>query len=128
MSFLTMDDRDYIDGLIGVYELNNVALLRDAYIDAYTGVRAKLQERCALKSIRPDKAALAYRDFVREAVRRCVLEWKEFRPRRRDGHGGVEARHPRSGPLAGDRLRRAGSSAACTKATSYATGCARRIL
>src|SRR5581483_9322297 len=35
MSFVTMNDRDYIDGLLGVYELNNVSLLRDAYIDAY---------------------------------------------------------------------------------------------
>ena len=25
-------------------------------------------------------AALAYRDFVREAVRRSVLEWKSFQP------------------------------------------------
>ena len=29
----------------------------------------------------PDKAALVYRDFVRMAVRRCVLEWKDFRPK-----------------------------------------------
>ena len=35
MSFVTMNDRDYIDGLIGIYELNNVSLLREAYIDAY---------------------------------------------------------------------------------------------
>ena len=28
----------------------------------------------------PDKAALAYRDFVRKAVRRSVLEWRDFRP------------------------------------------------
>ena len=28
----------------------------------------------------PDKAALVYRDFVREAVRRSVLDWKRFRP------------------------------------------------
>ena len=28
----------------------------------------------------PDKAAPAYRDFVRTAVRRSVLEWKTFRP------------------------------------------------
>ena len=28
----------------------------------------------------PDKAALVYRDFVREAVRRCVLVWKSFQP------------------------------------------------
>ena len=26
------------------------------------------------------KASLAYRSFVREAVRRCVLEWKAFQP------------------------------------------------
>ena len=78
MSFLTMDDRDYIDGLIGVDELNNVALLRDAYIDAYM---ASAQNYKALRAEvdAPDKAALAYREFVREAVRRAVLEWKEFR-------------------------------------------------
>jgi Fic family protein len=78
MSFLTMDDRDYIDGLIGVYELNNVALLRDAYVDAYM---ASARNYRALRADveMPDKAALAYREFVREAVRRAVLEWKEFR-------------------------------------------------
>ena len=27
----------------------------------------------------PEKAALVYREFVRTAVRRCVLEFKEFR-------------------------------------------------
>jgi len=77
MSFLTMDDRTYVDGLLGVYELNNVALLREAYIEAYlasaenyTILRAEVDN--------PDKAALAYRDFVREAVRRCVLEAKAF--------------------------------------------------
>ena len=79
MSFVTMDDRDYIDGLIGVYELNNVSLLRDAYIDAYKSsadnyktVRAELDS--------PEKPALAYREFVREAVRRSVLDWKSFQP------------------------------------------------
>jgi len=79
MSFLTMDDRDYIDGLIGVYELNNVALLRDAYIDAYV---ASAQNYKALRAEvdAPNKAALVYREFVREAVRRAVLDWKEFRP------------------------------------------------
>lgn len=33
--------------------------------------------RAALES--PEKAALAYRDCVREAVRRSVLDWKAFR-------------------------------------------------
>jgi Fic family protein len=79
MSFFTMHDRDYIDGLIGIYELNNVALLREAYIDAYlAGAENYKALRAELDT--PEKAALAYRDFVREAVRRCVLEWKAFQP------------------------------------------------
>ena len=79
MSFLTMDDGDYIDGLIGVYELNNVALLRDAYIDAYMASAESYRVlRAELET--PDKAALVYREFVREAVRCSVLDWKEFDP------------------------------------------------
>ncbi len=78
MSFLTMDDGDYIDGLIGIYELNNVSLLREAYVGAYMASAEKYTTlRAELET--PDKAALAYRDFVREAVRRCVLDWKAFR-------------------------------------------------
>lgn len=79
MSFLTMNDSDYIDGLIGIYELNNISLLRDAYIDAYMASAENYRIlRAELES--PEKAALAYRGFVREAVRRCVLDWKAFRP------------------------------------------------
>ena len=77
MSFLTMDDSDYISGLIGVYELNNVALLREAYIDAYLASAEKYRVlRAEVET--PEKAALAYRGFVREAVRRCVLDLKAF--------------------------------------------------
>jgi Fic family protein len=78
MSFLTLDDGAYIDGLIGIYELNNVALLREVYTDAYL---ASAENYRALRAEveTPEKAALAYRDFVRETVRRAVLEWKEFR-------------------------------------------------
>ena len=79
MSFLTMDDGAYIDGLIGIYELNNVSLLREVYVDAYLASAENYRVlRAELKS--PGKAALAYRDFVREAVRQSVLEWKGFRP------------------------------------------------
>ncbi|MFQ5973701.1 MAG: Fic family protein, partial [Alphaproteobacteria bacterium] len=81
MSFLTMNDGDYIDGLIGVYELNNVALLREAYMDAYIASADNYRTlRAELET--PDKAALAYRDFVRKAVRCSVLEWKAFEPER----------------------------------------------
>lgn len=79
MSFLTMHDRDYVDALIGIYELNDVSLLRDVYVDAYT-TSAENYKTLRAELETPDKAALAYRDFVREAVRRSVLEWKAFRP------------------------------------------------
>ena len=79
MSFLTLDDAAYIDGLIGVYELNNVSLLREVYVDAYLASAENYRVlRTELES--PAKAALAYRDFVRQAVRRSVLEWKRLRP------------------------------------------------
>jgi hypothetical protein len=81
MSFLTMDDGAYIDGLVGIYELNNVALLREVYIDAYLA-SAENYRTLRAEVEAPDKAALAYRDFVREAVRRAVLDWKAFRPGR----------------------------------------------
>ena len=78
MSFLTMDDGGYIDGLIGVYELNNVALLREIYIDAYLA-SAENYRAMRVEVESPEKAALAYREFVRRIVRKAVLEWKEFR-------------------------------------------------
>ena len=78
MSFTTMDDSDYIDGLIGIYELNNVSLLREVYIDAYLASAERYRIlRADVES--PAKAALVYREFVRTAVRRCVLEFKAFR-------------------------------------------------
>ena len=79
MSFTAMDDRDYIDGLIGIYEMNNVSLLREVYIDCYVA-SARNYNVLRAEVDQPKKAALVYRDFVRTAVRRCVLEWKECRP------------------------------------------------
>ena len=78
MSFTTMDDRAYIDGLIGVYELNNVSLFREVCIDAYLASAEKYRIlRAEVES--PEKAALTYREFVRAAVHQCVVEFKEFR-------------------------------------------------
>ena len=78
MSFLAMDDRAYIDGLIGIYEINNASLLREVYVDAYLASAVNYSVlRAEVHS--PEKATLAYRDFLREAIRRCTLEWKSFR-------------------------------------------------
>lgn len=79
LSFLTINDSAYIDGLIGIYELNNVSLLREVYIDAYR-TSAKNYRTLRVEIETPEKAALVYRDFVREAVRRSVIDWKAFRP------------------------------------------------
>ena len=77
MSFLTMDDGDYLNGLTGIYELNNVSLLRDVYMDAYmASARNYRVLRAQLET--PEKPALVYREFVREAVRRSVLNWRAF--------------------------------------------------
>ena len=78
MSFMPVSDRDYIDGLIGIYELNNAALLREVYIDAYR-VSAENYRALRAEVETPEKAALTYRDFVRTVIRRAVLEWNEFR-------------------------------------------------
>jgi Fic/DOC family len=77
MSFLTMDDAAYIDGLIGIYELNNVALLREVYVASYLASAEKYRVLKAEVDT-PEKAALAYRDAVREAVRYSVLSTKSF--------------------------------------------------
>ena len=78
MSFLTMDDTAYINGLLGIYELNDVSLLREIYIDAYIASAENYKVLRAQLEM-PDKATLVYRDFVHKTVRRCVLEWKELR-------------------------------------------------
>ena len=78
LSFVATDDRDYVDGLLGAYELNEVALLKQVYLDSYlSSARSYTALREQMDS--PHKAALAYRDFVRRAVRQCVLEWQSFR-------------------------------------------------
>ena len=78
MSFVFVDEGDYSDCLVGIYELNNLELLRKIYIDAYM-VSAENYRVLRSEVEVPEKAALAYRDFVREAVRRSVIEWKVFR-------------------------------------------------
>lgn len=64
---------------MGIYDLNNVSLLREVYIEAYL-TSAENYKTLRAEVETPDKAALVYRDFVRKAVRRSVLEWKTFNP------------------------------------------------
>jgi Fic family protein len=71
LSFVDVPQKDYIDALIGVYELNRVDYLRDVYVWAYkrscarySAVRQSLGE--------PDPFRLRYRTVVAETVMEIV--------------------------------------------------------
>jgi hypothetical protein len=72
LSFVDVPERAYIDGVLGVYELNRIELLRDVFIWAY-------QRSCARYSAvrqslgEPDPFRLRYRSLVFEAVAAVVL-------------------------------------------------------
>ena len=72
LSFIDVPERDYIEGILGVYELNRVELLRDVFCWAYerscarySAVRQSLGE--------PDPFRLRYRDLVADCVRDIVI-------------------------------------------------------
>ena len=83
LSFVDVPERAYIDGILGVYELNRVELLRDVFVWAYerscarySAVRQSLGE--------PDPFRLKYRtqiyEFVSEVVqgqmtKREAIQW-----------------------------------------------------
>jgi Fic family protein len=71
LSFVDVPQRAYIDGLLGVYELNRVELLRDVFVKAYerscarySAVRQSLGE--------PDPFRLQYRTVIIETVGEIV--------------------------------------------------------
>src|SRR5256884_5733310 len=67
LSFIDVPERAYVEGLLGVYELNRVDLLRDVFVWAYersaqryVAVRQSLGE--------PDKFRLKFRNEIIEVV------------------------------------------------------------
>ncbi len=71
LSFIDMPQRAYIDGLLGVYELNRIELLRDVFVWAYerscarySAVRRSLGE--------PDPFRLRYRTLMTEVIAEVV--------------------------------------------------------
>jgi len=71
LSFVDVPDRAYIDGILGVYELNRIELLRDVFVWAYerscarySAVRQSLGE--------PDSFRLRYRKKIYEFVAAVV--------------------------------------------------------
>lgn len=71
LSFIDVPEQTYIDGLIGVYELNRVELLRDVFIWAYE--RSSRRYKTVRDSLpEPDPFRLKYRTALIEVVGEVV--------------------------------------------------------
>lgn len=71
LSFVDVPERAYIDGLLGVYELNRVELLRDVFIWAYE--RSCARYSAMRQSLgEPDAFRMRYRTLVAETVAEIV--------------------------------------------------------
>jgi len=80
LSFIDVPEQIYIDGLIGIYELNRVELLRDVYLWAYE--RSSRRYKTVRDSLpEPDAFRLKYRTaltaVVGEAVRQRIAPTAE---------------------------------------------------
>jgi Fic family protein len=71
LSFVDVPERAYIDGILGVYELNRIELLRDVFIWAYE--RSCARYSAARQSLgEPDAFRLRHRALVAETVSEVV--------------------------------------------------------
>ena len=72
LSFIDVPERAYIDGVLGVYELNRIELLRDVFVWAY---ERSCQQYAAVKQslVPPDAFRLKYRSALTETVRSIIL-------------------------------------------------------
>lgn len=76
LSFIDVDQGAYVKALIGVYEANDISLIRDLYIWAdtrssqrYTAIQQAMGE--------PNLLKLKYRDAIQEIIRTIILDKTE---------------------------------------------------
>ncbi|MCP4470328.1 MAG: Fic family protein [Gammaproteobacteria bacterium] len=73
LSFIDVPERAYVDGLLGVYELNRVELLRDVFVWAYE--RSCARYSAVAKTLgEPDPFRLRYRGALTDTVAQVVLQ------------------------------------------------------
>lgn len=71
LSFVDVPERAYIDGVLGIYELNRIELLRDVFVWAYK--RSSARYSAVRQSLgEPDPFRLRYRVLVAELVATVV--------------------------------------------------------
>jgi hypothetical protein len=78
MSWTDVATRDYLDGILGVYEYTDTALLAEVFTEGY--LRSSERFSMLQRQGRPDQIAVDYRFEIRKAVRELVLEGREFIP------------------------------------------------
>lgn len=91
LSFVEVPERAYIDGLLGVYELNRVELLRDVFVWAYER-SARRYEAIRQSLGEPDRFRLRYRDELTEVVGGVVR--RRARPTAEEVTGAAAGRVP----------------------------------
>jgi len=71
VSFVDVPQRDYVEGLLGIYELNRIDLLRDVFVWAYERSAARY---AAIRQTlgEPDPFRLRYRESLGEVVAHAV--------------------------------------------------------
>ena len=71
LSFIDVAQQDYVDGLLGVYELNRIELLRDVFVRAY---ERSCQQYVAVHQqlVPPDAMRLRYRNQLSKLVAAIV--------------------------------------------------------
>lgn len=73
LSFIDVKQQDYVLSLLGVYEKNDVTLLRDLYVWAYK--RSASRYSAIQQSIgEPNQFKLRYRNVIHDIVRKIILE------------------------------------------------------
>lgn len=73
LSFVDVPARDYIDGILGVYEQNRIELLRDVFVWAYE--RSCARYAAVRRSLgEPDPFRLRYRDLIMTVVSGIIRE------------------------------------------------------
>lgn len=73
LSFIDVNQADYVRSLLGVYEKNDVSLMRDLYVWAY---KKSSQQYSAIQQSmgEPNVFKLKYRDSIQSIVRSIILE------------------------------------------------------
>jgi Fic/DOC family len=72
LSFIDVEQKDYVTGVIGVYELNRVEYLRDVFVWAYR--RSCLRYAAVRQSLgEPDPFRMRHRSAIAKVVREVVL-------------------------------------------------------